>query len=312
MDEEQAIARADELGAWISGEPQRVEAALPELLDLLRDAPSAETLTAAIIGLSHAYDERAVAALLEVAEREQPDPGVRHALASSLPCGAESEAVRERVIAVLVRLTADVDPDVRDWACFGLGQLEADSDVVRDALAARLNDEHLDTRCEALVALARLDDARVLPAAVATLSGEPDDVTLLELETAATLADPALLPALHRLAGAWAGDDDEHTHAVHLAIRRCSPDAHEQAALREKEVVEQANAALASTPITISLEGRYPFTAARVHCTAHAPAQATYTLWEVSDREPATFDVAATAAQWAAWARETCEGQRQS
>lgn len=64
------------------------------------------------------------------------------------------------MIEALITLTSDENSDVRDWACFGLGQMDAASPGARDALAARLTDPDDDTRCEAVLALAKTGDSR--------------------------------------------------------------------------------------------------------------------------------------------------------
>ena len=65
----------------------------------------------------------------------------------------------------MLKLTADTDEDVRDWAAFGIGVLgDIDSPEVRDALAACLQDANEEVREEAMVGLAKRKDQRVLPA----------------------------------------------------------------------------------------------------------------------------------------------------
>lgn len=228
MTESAALLRARDLGEAINGHPERVDAALPELAALLARArpggpeDDAELLFAVVEALGHAYDERAALLIVPLAEAGHPDPEVRFVVAANVANGVESEPARARVSAALVRMSTDPADDVRDWACFGLLQLEAGGAEVRDALAARLDDPHLDTRSEALLALARLGDARALPVLLARLT-DADDVTLLVLKAAAEWADPVLLPALEELAEEWGDDDDEHTAVLVVALRRCHP-----------------------------------------------------------------------------------------
>lgn len=105
----------------------------------------------------HLEDARTLPALLALAAH--PCGDVRLAVASSIPMACKF-AARDDAVDCLAELTGDSEADVRNWACFGLGQLDADGPEVREALAARLNDEHTDTRCEALLALARTGDTR--------------------------------------------------------------------------------------------------------------------------------------------------------
>ena len=70
----------------------------------------------------------------------------------------------------------DDDPDVRDWATFGLGtQVATDSAEVRDALADRLADADEDVRREALVGLARRRDRRAVNTAMHVLADDDAD-----------------------------------------------------------------------------------------------------------------------------------------
>ena len=72
----------------------------------------------------------------------------------------------------LIELTSDPEPGIRDWATFALGTLSPqNTEVLRDALAARLDDSDDDTRIEAVHGLALRGDARALDA-VLDLLGE--------------------------------------------------------------------------------------------------------------------------------------------
>jgi HEAT repeat protein len=101
---------------------------------------------------------------------EHSSADVRYAVVAAL-LGSDDA----RAVATLIALSRDADDKVRDWATFGLGsQLGpqdpeqrtdpgvVDTDALRDALAARLDDPHDDTRCEAIVGLAMRRDPRVL------------------------------------------------------------------------------------------------------------------------------------------------------
>lgn len=73
----------------------------------------------------------------------------------------------------LIALTRDIDPDVRDWATFGLGSLsDADSPEIRQALVDRLDDGDADTRAEAMVGLAARGDTRA-DAVIAAALNDP-------------------------------------------------------------------------------------------------------------------------------------------
>lgn len=153
---------ADILGKIAGIEPsfarQIAEALIPRV-PLENDASS---LQAAIAALGHTRDERARRPVMACANHGDVD--VRLAVAWMLPSlGLDRESV-----AVLIQLSRDVDDDVRDWATFGLAQGElfglaqsdaADPEII-EALFARSEDPHYDTRCEAILGLALRHDPR--------------------------------------------------------------------------------------------------------------------------------------------------------
>jgi HEAT repeat protein len=142
-----------------------------------------------------------------------PDPAVRSAVVASL--------LRQRdpvAIETLIMLSRDERDDVRDWATFGLGSQVGptdfdranDDDVVdtpalRDALAARLDDPHVDTRCAAIVGLAMRRDPRVLPLLTEEIASGPRHS--LVLEAARWMASPELCAGLRKLAASNDPDD---------------------------------------------------------------------------------------------------------
>jgi methionyl-tRNA formyltransferase len=100
---------------------------------------------------------------------DHPEVAVRDGVARGLAGRQEPAAVD-----ALITLSADEDPDVRDWATFALGTLaELDSPELREALAARLEDPDEETRVEAIVGLAvRNDDRAVGPAVELLQAGD--------------------------------------------------------------------------------------------------------------------------------------------
>jgi len=89
--------------------------------------------------------------------------------------------------------------------------------VVRDALAARVNDPHDDTRAEAIVALAQRRDKRAFPAVLAELTSGCEG--RLVLQAAKLLADDRLLAPLIDLRDWWELDRE----LLEEAIRWCDP-----------------------------------------------------------------------------------------
>ena len=117
----------------------------------------------------------------------------------------------------LIRLSRDVDPEVRDWATFGLGTLsDADGPDVRAALLARAEDAHHEARAEALFGLAVRHDPRAVPHLIRALQSPL--VGGLEVDAAAVAADPRLLPALWALQQSGTADEVR----LRRAIDRCS------------------------------------------------------------------------------------------
>jgi HEAT repeat protein len=113
-------------------------------------------------------------------------------------------------VGALLRFFRDEDPEVRDWAAFGIGLCEVDGPAIREGLPLLTADPEGDTAGEAGSALAALGDTRVLPVVLERLTR--DDVGNLWLEAAAALPDPALLPALRELQATGWFDDDPLGH----------------------------------------------------------------------------------------------------
>ena len=165
---------------------------------------------------------------------------VRLTVAQSMPSMFAGDDLDPAAIATMLTLTRDEDPDVRDWATFGLGsQSDVDNPVLREALAARLDDDGADTAFEATLGLARRGDNRIRERLVQRLSMEDSPVYLLDLEAAAALADPALMPYLQRLREEWVDDDEDDAHvtALRVALDSCGP-RHDRTGIEERHQLE--------------------------------------------------------------------------
>ena len=142
--------------------PEEAFSVASELVQLEKEI---RPLSSAIFALGHIGNERAVP--LAIRHQAHPSADVRYAVAFALgafPNHAES-------ITTLLRLTADADPQVRDWSTFGLGVLgDADTQEIRDGLASRLSDSDQDAREEAIVGLAKRLDRRTLQPLVELLN----------------------------------------------------------------------------------------------------------------------------------------------
>lgn len=193
-----------------------LEESLPIVL-AAADTDSPAIGAAAITALAHLGEERGLLATLAHARSRHVE--VRLAVAQAIPW-VGGRPLHPDARHALLRLLEDPDDQVRDWATFGLGVLtDDDGDDVRDALVARLHDPGANTAGEALVGLARRGDRRIVEQLLAELAGP--DVGNLTVEAACELGDPALLPALERLARTSWAERDVRGVLLTAAIEAC-------------------------------------------------------------------------------------------
>jgi HEAT repeat protein len=203
------------LGADILGQlgiPRRTfpDECAAVLVRMLEHDSDPNVLQSVAIALGHLRDPRAIEPLLR--QRRHENAVVRYGVVYGLH-GHEDE----RAIAALIELSGDEDDDVRDWATFALGsRIRVDSVAIRQALLARVDDPHADTRGEALLGLARRGDERVLEPLIRELAAER--VGGRPVQAALELRDWRLRASLVRLRGRWGGDDA----LLDEAIRHCS------------------------------------------------------------------------------------------
>ena len=162
--------RARAVAAYVLGQlgvpertfPSESAAALGELEAREQDPEVLATIASAF---GHLGSPHGIETLLRL--RRHPDARVREGAADAL-AGRDDE----RVFEALIELTSDPEPGIRDWATFALGTLSPENtQALRDALAARLDDSDDDTRIEAVHGLALRGDVRALDA-VLDLLGE--------------------------------------------------------------------------------------------------------------------------------------------
>jgi HEAT repeats len=103
------------------------------------------------------------------------DLDVRESLAMELQWFRDSTP---DVIDTLILLSRDRASGVRNWACFSLRAGEFDTPDVREALFARIDDRHADTRWEALAGLAVWADLRVRDRVLTAVRSGMDGVIL--------------------------------------------------------------------------------------------------------------------------------------
>lgn len=205
---------ADVLGRLIGVEPGVRPIALRALVEALSYERAASPLASIVAALGHVGDPEALGMVFPLSMH--PNAEVRLAVAFAVATISPQPLIPE-ARGALIRLSRDDDPEVRDWATFGLGTLtSADGPDVRAALLARAEDAHRETRAEALFGLAVRRDPRAVPHLIRALQSPL--VGGLEVDAAAAAADPRLLPAL------WALQQAGGTDEVRLrrAIDRCS------------------------------------------------------------------------------------------
>ncbi len=205
---------ADILGRLGGVEPNAREAIQETLLAALAVERASSPLASIVAALGHIGDSGTLGLVFPLADH--PSAEVRlaaaFAIATMSPQPLAPEARR-----ALISLSRDADPEVRDWATFGLGTLsDADGPDVRAALLARAEDAHHEARAEALFGLAVRHDPRAVPHLIRAL--ESPLVGGLEVDAAAAAADPRLLPALWALKQAGVADEVR----LRRAIDRCS------------------------------------------------------------------------------------------
>jgi hypothetical protein len=159
---------------------------------------------------------------LLTAHATSADVGVRLAVAHALTLVMTDDDTRGEdgrdALDALIALTRDPDPEVRNWATFGLGwQLPVDGPEVRAALWARTADEYADAREEGVRGLARRRDGRAIPLVAALLATR--DAHVHTFDAAAFLGAPELVGPLSAY--------DRSDPGVALALQACDPVARE-------------------------------------------------------------------------------------
>lgn len=158
--------------------PERYEV----IVGVLEDELDLQVIDSCLVALGHLRIPAAVPLIVE--HRTNSDPDVRYAVAFALGSFADEPMA----IHALLQLMEDDDPDVRDWATFGLGvQGSADTPEIRAALLERLDDGNPDTREEAVAGLAKRGELKVLPDLIDLL--QEDEVSYSVVEAACALLD---------------------------------------------------------------------------------------------------------------------------
>jgi HEAT repeat protein len=185
------------------------------LLKLLAIETDANVLASLGIACGHLGDPRCVVPLAKW--KQHPNPGVRMGVVLGLTSQED-----ELAIETLIELSADDDPDIRNWATFGLAsQIETNTPSICDALFDRAiletgeDDPICEIRGEALLGLAIRKDPRVINPLIEELNS--DSVGRLAVEAASIVSDKKLCPALLSLQEWW----DLDPELLQAAITNC-------------------------------------------------------------------------------------------
>ena len=218
LDRERTLG-ADILGRLVGVEPNSGPVVVEALIASLTVEKSPAPLASIVAALGHVGNAESLGRIFPLADH--PSPEVRLAVAFAIATISPQPLTPEARVALL-RLCRDADPEVRDWATFGLGTLsDADGPDIRAALLARAEDASREARAEALFGLAVRRDPRAVPHLIRAL--QSPFVVGLEVDAAAAAADPRLLPALWALKQAGIADQIRVLRAIHRCSGRDRP-----------------------------------------------------------------------------------------
>ncbi|TDD16260.1 ankryin [Nonomuraea diastatica] len=166
-----------QFGVTEDGKPY-VGRTLPLLQKMVTTEGNPQVLRSVLAALGHQGDPRALPYVLDILGRPEHTRTMTDAiaLADVLPPD------HQEGLALLIEMTQDDDPDIRDWATAGLAGLPGDTPVIREALAARLTDTNLRAVAEATRGLATRGDGRAAQGAERVLA-ESDDEYARDLVT---------------------------------------------------------------------------------------------------------------------------------
>lgn len=129
-----------------------------QFFEILNKEKDPKVLRSVLYAIGHnnnklKFDEIAILA----SHKNSADNGIREGLVSALLSVDNNLAID-----TLIHLTSDKISHIRDWATFGIGtQIERDNKLIREALWLRVEDEHQDTRLEAIFGLSKRKDKRI-------------------------------------------------------------------------------------------------------------------------------------------------------
>ena len=201
-----------QLGLDGKGYPEESNAMIRSMIQSEQDH---EVVTSLISAVNFRELKDCVSWLISLAQHPSDDIRWRVAWGLPAPDAHDPELGRE-IISTLMRLLADPEPQVRDWATFSLSMTDEDSPQLREALLDRMQDTDFNTRSEAAIGLAKRKEPRGLRPLEECLKS--DQVGELYVEAAEMYADPSLKQALTQLRKWW----DVNPELLERAISACS------------------------------------------------------------------------------------------
>jgi hypothetical protein len=184
----------------LEGQPFK-RVALAVLARMSTTASDPDLISSIVMALGFQYDEAGIPEIVRHVDHEETfvRDAVTHALGKSF-VGADGwiSALHPGVEA-LMRLTTDDDDEVRNWATFGLAQLQVDGEAVRLCLRDRLGDPHQETLGEAIDGLVRRHDP-ILFAWIQQALASPDFVPYV-VPAALCFGSPLSFQLLQALVG---------------------------------------------------------------------------------------------------------------
>jgi HEAT repeat protein len=215
---ESPLATERELGVTLLGQLGLPERTFPgksflTLARLLETETAPDTLQAIGVAFGHLNDPRCIGLLVPM--KNHPCNLVRWGVVHGIAGHDDPRAIQ-----TLRELSSDEDEEIRDWATFALGSLiDTDTDEIREALWARVNDSFADVRAEALTGLARRKDPRARDFLLRELAAENVDIMIVD--AAQEFGDALLLPALLELKLRWPAARRDEEEWLDKAIESC-------------------------------------------------------------------------------------------
>jgi hypothetical protein len=160
--------------------------------EVLENAEDSEIIRSVLSGIGHNNHQTLNDSQIKFLStfKDHIEPEVRYGLVFSLLFVKSENAIN-----TLIYLTNDKTAWIRDWATFGIGQIDRNNKTIREALWKRVNDKHQDTKLEAIAGLAKRKDIRVKEIIKRELSG--GEYGTLLFEAIEELNDKDFLPLLN-------------------------------------------------------------------------------------------------------------------